>query len=161
MLGGDTPDHLKTYKILRTKSSRIFDELAVCTAKMFNTQIAVINFVDQYSIWNKKVSQVNKYPGLHTGTNVCSLAIINENVGAFKDLHVPTLMTNALIAAEHGMCFYASVAITNNEGIQIGSVCIADQQRRSFLPGEQEKLEWVAELIKKEMSKKTAGKLCA
>lgn len=155
-------EELKGYKILRTKSAKVFDELAAFTASLFHTQIAVISFVDQQNLWRKKELQFNRLSGLHIQTNVCSLAIVNEIAKAFGELSAaPMLITNALIAAELGMRFYASVPITNEEGITVGSVCIVDEKPREFFREEREKLEWVAEIVKKEMKRKSAKIICA
>jgi len=150
-------EELKGYKILRTKSAKVFDELAVLTASLFNTQIAVINFVDQHNIWRKKGLHANRVE-----TIVCSLAIVNESASDFAGLcAAPTLITNALIASELGMRFYAAAPIVTDEGVRLGSVCIVDKKQREFLPQEREKLEWVAEIVKKEMKKKSAQMMCA
>lgn len=152
---------MEGYKIIRTKSAKVFDELAAFTASLFNTEIAVISFVDQHNIWKKRGQQHHRFSWAHVETNVCSLAIANDSVGAFEGLFAtPALITNALIASELGMCFYVAVPILNDEGIRIGSVCIVDKKRREFLPQEQEKLEWVADMVKNEMSKRTTQMIC-
>lgn len=160
MAGKANLDHKKRYKVLGTSSSRIMDELASYTACIFDTQIAVINFVDQHDIWPKKVQLIDRLSGLEKETNVCSFAIINESVDSFEESGTaPALLTNALMAAEFGMRFYAVAPIKTEEGVQMGSVCILDQQRREFLPHDQERLAWVAGMIEKRMSKREAKKL--
>jgi GAF domain-containing protein len=155
-------EELRGYKILRTKSAKGFDELAAFTASLFGTQVAVISFVDHRNAWKKKGLQFSKLSGLHIETNVCSLAIANESVHAFEALcAAPTLITNALIASEMGMRFYAAAPITTDEGIRVGSVCILDRKQKEFLPKELEKLEWVAEIVKNEMTRKSAQMICA
>lgn len=155
-------EELKGYKIIRSKSSRLFDELAAFTANLFNTQVAVINFVDQHNVWVKKGQPLMKITVQHVETNVSSVAIANESANTFEMLFTaPSLFTNALVAAELGMGFYAAVPIVNEEGMQIGTVCILDKNRRVFLPEDQEKLEWIAGTVQKEMTKKTAQSLYA
>lgn len=149
----------KQYQIIKTKSSKVFDELVVFTANLFNTQMAVINFADPQNIWDKKGEPIKKIFRPRIDTSVCSLAIANESVNAFQKLSAaPYLTSNALIAAELGMGFYAAVPILNDEGTRLGTVCILDQQRREFLSQDLEKLAWVAEIVQKEMIKKTAQK---
>ncbi|WP_316817844.1 GAF domain-containing protein [Pedobacter nyackensis] len=155
-------ENLKGYQILCTKTSRFFDELSAFTASLFNTQIAVINFVDHHHFWTKKALSSKRLSNLQLETSVCSLAIANEIADAFEGLSVaPSLITNALIAAEFGMRFYAATPIVTDEGIRIGSVCIIDKVKREFLPQEKEKLEWVAEMVNREMNKKRAQRAFA
>lgn len=155
-------ENLKGYKILSPKSSRVFDELSAFTASLFNTQIAVINFVDHHNFWAKKGQPTKINSSLFIETSVCSLAIADESAKAFEGLSAaPALITNALIAAELGMNFYAAVPIVTDEGVRIGTVCIIDKAQRQFLPQEREKLEWVAGMVNREMNKKRAQKACA
>lgn len=149
----------KRYQIIKTKSSKVFDELVAYSASLFNVQIAVINFADPQNVWDKNGEPIKKILRPRLDTSVCSLAIANENVIAFQKLSVaPYLISNALIAAELGMGFYAAVPIINESGTCLGTVCILDQQRREFLSQDREKLEWVAGIVQKEMIKKIAPK---
>lgn len=155
-------EKLNAYRILYTRSTKFFDELAKLTAAMFNVQIAVINFVDQDSVWRKEGQPSCCPPGSYRETSICSLAILSECLGTFEGLSAaPKLMTNALIAGELGMNFYAAAPVLTDEGVQVGTVCIVDKAHRNFLPQEQEKLEWVAQMIQKEMNKRTAQRVCA
>lgn len=154
-------EQVKGYKVIRKKSSRVFDELAIYTASLFNTQIAIINFVDQHNLWQKKGQPLKQMKLPHAETDVCSLAISKENPNTFQTLAVaPALVTNPIIMSELGMAFYAAVPIVTAEGTQIGMVCILDKNRREFPAQEKRKLEWVAGMVQKEMEKKTARKLC-
>lgn len=153
-------EQLKGYKIIHKKSSRVFDELVVYTASLFNTQIAIINFVDQHNLWQKKGQHLNQVMQVYTETNVCSLAVANETSRNFQASSLePAHLTNPMIMAESGMAFYAAVPITTAEGVQVGTVCIVDKSRREFLAQDKEKLEWVAGMVQKEMEKKTSQNL--
>ncbi|WEK18838.1 MAG: GAF domain-containing protein [Candidatus Pedobacter colombiensis] len=150
------------YRIIYTKSETVFDDLAILTATIFDTPIAVINFVDQDYIWSKVKTQTNRGADLHTETSVCSLAILNEGDEMFEGLSVaPRLMSNPLIVGELGMKFYAAVPITTDEGFHAGSVCIIDKKHRTFMPHERKKLELIAAMVRKEMNKKMAKKIYA
>ncbi|SMC80716.1 GAF domain-containing protein [Pedobacter nyackensis] len=131
---------IKGYRILNTKPVRAFDELAVLTATVFNTSIALINFVDQDHDLTR---------------NVCSVAIIKENQRLLEALSTtPILISNAMIAGEMGMKFFASIPITNEEGFDIGMICIADEKSRVFTPQDKVKLERIGTLVRKEMDKR-------
>jgi GAF domain-containing protein len=157
-------ENLKKYKILYTKSEPVFDQLAAFTATMLNAPIALINFVDQDSVWMKAGQPAQPLPAFEgrSETSLCALAIINESVMAFESFaKQPGLMSNALIAGESGLQFYAAVPITTDEGFNVGTVCIVDKKRRQFLPHEQKQLEWVAVMVRKEMNKRIAERIYA
>ncbi|WP_316811248.1 GAF domain-containing protein [Pedobacter heparinus] len=155
-------ESLKNYKILYTKSAPVFDRLAAFTAKILKTPIALINFVDQDSVWLKEGQQARPSSPFEPETSLCSMAIINESGIEFEGFEKePALMSNALIAGESGLRFYAAVPITTDEGLPVGMVCIVDTKHRKFLPHEQKKLEWVAVRIRKEMNKRMAGQISA
>lgn len=161
-LGEQPRLELKRYRIIRTKSEAVFDDLVVLTARVFDTHIAVINFVDQDEIWSKVKIKSNQESSFTTATSICSLAIIDEKGGLFEGFSVaPRLLTSAIIAGEMGMKFYASVPITTDDGLCVGSICIIDKEQRTFLPQEREKLEWVATMVRKEMNKRMAKKMYA
>lgn len=159
-------DHENRYTVRGTSSSKIIDELASYAARFFDTKIAVINFVDQHDLFPKKGQPIDKFFGVYTETNVCSFAFINEiedylEVPFDEFIAVPALLTNAVIAAEFGMRFYAAAPIITDDGVQIGTVCILDRVRREFLPDDRDKLTMIAEMVKKQMNKREAKKLCA
>lgn len=131
---------LKGYHILNNKLASSFDELAVLTATIFNTSAVLINFVDQD----------------HTPTkNVCAVAVIKENQGLLDAISTaPILISNAMIAGELGMKFFASIPITNEDGLDVGMICIADEKSRVFTLQDKGELERISELVRKEMKKK-------
>lgn len=155
-------ENLKNYKILYTKSAPVFDQLAAFTAKILNTPIALINFVDRDSVWLKAGQEARPTLPFEKETSLCSMAIINESGIEFEDFEKePGLISNPLIAGESGLRFYAAVPITTDDGFAVGTVCIIDTKYRKFLPHEQKQLEWVATRIRKEMNKRMAGKISA
>lgn len=159
---GSRLENLKNYRILYTRSAPVFDQLAAFTAKTLNTPIALINFVDRDSVWLKDGGQCNSPSSFDEGSSLCAMAIVNESGIAFEGFEKqPGLMSNALIAGESGLRFYAAVPITTDEGFTVGTVCIVDTKHRKFLPQEQKKLEWIAVRIRKEMNKRMAAQISA
>lgn len=156
-------ENLKKYKIVYSKTESVFDQLAAFTATMLNTPIALINFIDRANVWTNLKNNRTQNTSIHESeSSLYAMAISNENAGAFKQFtDSPELMSNALIAGESGLKFYAAASINNNEGIRIGTVCILDKKYRSFSTYEQEQLDWIATMVAKEMNKKNAGSICA
>jgi GAF domain-containing protein len=64
------------------------------------------------------------------------------------------LLSNPLIAGEHGLRFYAAAPIATKEGFNIGVVCIIDRKPRSFGAEDQAKLESIARMVELEIEKR-------
>lgn len=148
-------ENLKKYKILYTKPEPAFDQIAAIAATMLNAPVAMINFVDRYTVWTK--ANQNGESGFEQDRDIClcSLAILKDKVTVYEDLSKEMhLISNPLIAGERGFKFYAAAPITTNEGFNVGVVCVVDKTSRTFTEEEQKKLEWVASLIRTEMNKR-------
>jgi len=145
-------ENLKNYKILYTQSETKFDQLSALTASMFNTPIAMINFVDKDQVWTKSTQGGHDNEAVERGSSLCSLAILKDSVTVFEDaLAEPILLSNPMVAGEFGLRFYAAAPIKTSEGFNVGAVCIIDTASRDFSEEDQKKLEWIADLIRIEM----------
>jgi len=150
-------ENLKQYKILHTKSERIFDRLAVTTARMLNVPLVMINFVDNQKVWGlagqERVSDIDSDPVI----SISSIAIQKESAVKFETITKnPGLILNPMVLGELGLQFFASAAITTNGGLNVGTVCVVDSKSRAFSSIDQRKLDEIASRITTEMNKRTA-----
>eukprot|EP01133_Synstelium_polycarpum_P004853 gene4853-5642_t len=108
----DRLENLKNYKIWRTRSEPVFDQLAGIAAALLDVPVAMINFIDRYSI---RLEQ----------SSLCSIAIVKGYAASFeKSVADPALISDPLVAGEYGWRFYAATDITTTEGLRIGTICI-------------------------------------
>jgi GAF domain-containing protein len=148
-------DSLKKYDIVYEQSEPIFDELAALTAMIFETPIAMINFVDKDRVWTKASQDGESGLNIERGTSLCSLAILKDEVTVFEDaLKERCLLANPLIAGEHRLRFYAAAPIGSKEGYNIGVVCVIDRKPRDFGPDDQAKLQSIARMVELEIEKR-------
>lgn len=155
-------ENLKKYKILNTKSEPLFDQLAAITATILNTPIAIINLVDRLKVWNGIEEDAENALESEGQISMCSFALLNDSAPIFEEAAKEfKLISNPLVAGEYGLRFYAAVPITTDDGFIVGNVCIVDQNFRNFSVQEQEKLEWVALLVRQEMNKRISLNACA
>jgi GAF domain-containing protein len=148
-------ESLKKYDIVYEQSEPIFDELAALTAMIFETPIAMINFVDKDRVWTKASQDGESGLNIERGTSLCSLAILKDEVTVFENaLEERCLLANPLIAGEHGLRFYAAAPIGSKEGFNIGVVCVIDRKPRDFGPDDQAKLQRIAHMVELEIEKK-------
>lgn len=148
-------ENLKKYKILYTRTEPIFDQLAAVAATVLKVPVAMINFVDQDKVWTKANQEGENGQEVPRGTSLCSLAILNDEVTVFENaLEEPCLIANPLVAGSFGLRFYAAAPIRSPEGFNLGAICVVDKKARKFTEKEQQKLEWVAAMIEKEVGKR-------
>lgn len=152
-------ENLEKYQILHTRSEPVFDELAALAATVLDMPVALINFIDGDKIWS---NELNLLPAFKVDAALCSMAVVKERIKAMEHLiEKPYLMANPIIAAESGLRFYASVPVTTESGLNVGMVCVADQQARSFPAEDRAKLVYIAGLIQKEMNERITRDFCA
>lgn len=148
-------EDLKDYKILHTKPEPVFDQLVAITAKMLDIPLAIINFVDNYKVWTLNKQNADTAVEIDDKINLCSIAIKNSSTSIFEnEIEELCLISNPLIAGEHGFLFYAAAPIITNGGINVGTVCVVDKISRTFSLSGQKKLDWVASMIRIEMNKR-------
>lgn len=148
-------ENLEHYKILHTKPEPIFDRLAATAAKMLDVPLAMVNFVDNQKVWGLAGQEINT--NYDTAVNISSIAIQKESITKFERLtENPGLILNPMVLGELGLQFFASAAITTNEGLSVGTVCIIDDKSRCFSSIDQKKLDWIASMITVEMNKRIA-----
>lgn len=149
-------ENLEKYDIRYTQSEPVFDTLAAHAAMLFGIPIAMINFVAKNYVWTKASQQGETGLNIERGTSLCSLAILRDEVTVFEDaLKERCLLSNPLIAGEHGLRFYAAAPIGTKEGFNIGVVCIVDRKPRDFGPEDQAKLENIARMVELEIEKRS------
>lgn len=150
-------ENLEQYKILHTRSEPIFDRLAATAAKMLNVPLAMVNFVDNQKVWGLAGQERNTNHDSDPVVNISSIALQKEYIAKFERItENPGLILNPMVLGELGLQFFASAAITTNEGLSVGTVCIIDDKSRCFNSIDQKKLDWIASMITVEMNKRIA-----
>lgn len=153
-------EKLGKYNIHHNRAEPIFDQLAAMTAKLLEMPIALINFVDEDKLWSNSLQGLPISFGVDVA--LCAMAVDHENLSLVNNLAgKPHLMVNPVTAAESGLRFYATVPITTGSGLNVGMICVADQNPRLFLPEEKAKLVCMASLVQKEMNQRIARDFCA
>lgn len=151
-------ESLKQYKILHTKSERIFDRLAVKTARMLNVPLVMINFVDNQKVWELAEQEGISDIDSDSEISISSIAIQKDSIAKFETITKnPGLILNPMFLGELGLKFFASAAITTNGGLNVGTVCVVDSKSRDFSSIDRKKLDEIASRITTEMNKRILG----
>lgn len=131
-------DALKQYQILDTPDDPSFNDLTRLLARLSDTPISFISFIDEKRQWfkSKHGLTINETP---REISFCTYTICSNDVFVIADtLTDPRFATNPLVTSYPQLRFYAGVPLVTNDGFALGTLCIAD-----YIPRElnQEQLE--------------------
>lgn len=144
--------YLSRYEVLRTLQERVFSEVVELAARIFSLPIALLNVVEEDLVRSGAQYGV---PGSVTQPRaevLCTDTVVRGEVVVYHDLAAvtPTPTTAAAMQATlaHHLRFYAAAPVRLAPGQPcVGTLCLLDQQPRSFTPEEQQLLESLAELV--------------
>jgi len=128
----DRVAELRRLKILDTGAERIFDELALLAARIFEVPIALVAFADPQRIWFKSCIglDVSEAPREIT---LCHHTIQQSKVFVVRDaLEDARFMCSPLVTTDPKVRFYAAAPILTDEGYALGVVCIVDRVPRQL-----------------------------
>lgn len=118
---------LQSYAILDTPAEEAFDQLAILAARICNTPMAMINFLDSERLWFKAAVGL---PLRQTGRSMafCSHALSGSRdplVVADARQH-PLFADNPLVTGEPHVRLYACVPLVTAEGAALGTLAVLD-----------------------------------
>ncbi|MHB1306422.1 MAG: PAS domain S-box protein [Limisphaerales bacterium] len=132
---------LREYRILDTPPEPAFDDLARLTARLCESPIAIISFVDQDRIWLKAAVGIDTRE-MPRQMSLCSTAILYPGPLVIEDLAVhPEFSQHPLVTGPEGFRFFASMPLRTPAGLGLGGLCVLDRKARQFRPDQLEALE--------------------
>jgi PAS domain S-box-containing protein len=141
---------LRRYQILDTPPEPAFDRIAEMAATLFQVPMAVVSLVDEDRVWFKSRLGIDA-DHCARDAGLCSSAIASPGVYYLGDAaHDERAVGHALVPAL-GIRFYAAAPLRTHNGLNLGTVCVLDQQPRELAPGEAEMLEMLAALAMNQM----------
>lgn len=141
---------LAPYRVLGTSPDAVFDEVVRFTAKLFNVPIALVSLVDEGSVWFKANFGLAGAERVERNESVCSVAILQDDTTVYEDLRrTPCQLTDPSVAKALNMQFYAGHPLRNQEGYQIGALCIIDRKPRQLSAAEITRLQKLAAVVMK------------
>ncbi len=139
---------LAPYRVLGTAPDAVFDEVVRLTAKLFNVPIALVSLVDEGSVWFKANFGLAGAERVARKESVCSVAILDEQTTVYNDLVAePCQLTDPGVAEALHMRFYAGHPLRDEQGYNIGALCIIDRQPRQLSAPEQQRLQELAGIV--------------
>ncbi|WP_432670003.1 GAF domain-containing protein [Flavobacterium sp. SM2513] len=138
---------LREYEILDTPKEAAFDLITQLATKILNVPMALISLIDTDRIWFKStqgiaLTEISKEEGL------CVSAIMGKEIYMVENASTDSrTMKNSLVTSEFGVQFYASMPLTVKNGVNLGTLFIADTKPRTLTPHEQDLLKDLADLV--------------
>uniref|UniRef100_UPI004048F5F7 sensor histidine kinase n=1 Tax=Flavobacterium sp. TaxID=239 RepID=UPI004048F5F7 len=136
------------YELFDTSPEEAYDNITFLASQVCQTPISTITLVDEQRQWFK--SKIGfSHDGSPKSTSFCALAIANE-----EDITiVPNLMQDpdfSEIGRLNGLekdGFYASVAIKNEKGVVLGTLCVIDYVSKTLTENQLKSLVILAKQV--------------
>ncbi len=143
---------LRSLGVLDTQPEERFDRLTRMAKRLFGVPIALVSLVDEDRQWFKSCMglSVSETP---RDISFCGHAILSDETfiipNATKD---ERFADNPLVVGDPKIRFYAGCPLNAENGRKMGTLCIIDQQARSFSKEDLEALEDLASMVEREFA---------
>ena len=138
---------LRHYFLLGTEAEPAFDELARLAAFVCAAPIALITFLDSERLWLKSGIGWEGAP-IPRETSFCAYAILEEGVFVVEHSEQDErFASNAYVAGEPRIRFYAGAPLTTADGLRLGTLCVMDRTTRRLTLEQQSALETLAQQV--------------
>jgi phosphoserine phosphatase RsbU/P len=142
---------LQALEILDTPSEARFDRIVEVAARVFRTPIAYVAMVDANRQWFKAGCGVNQSE-THRSTSFCSHTILQNSPMVVPDaLLDPRFVDSPLVVGDPYIRFYAGHPLVGPGGRNVGTLCLADRQPRTFDDNDLEMLARFAAMVEHEL----------
>lgn len=142
---------LRSLDVMDTLPEERFDRLTRMTKRMFGVPIALVSLVDENRQWFKSciglgLSETSR------DISFCGHAILGEGVFVIPNtIEDQRFADNPLVLGDPNIRFYAGCPLVLN-GRKLGTLCIIDQQPRSFDKEDIEALKDLASMVERELA---------
>ena len=138
---------LERLNILDTEDEEVFDRIAEVTRRIFDVENSAVSLVSDERQWFKAfcgwdVQQTDRTLSL------CAHAIVEEDILVIEDLEAdPRFSDHPLVESDIEVRFYAGAPLVVEDGLYIGTLCVADPSPRTFTPDERAVLSQLAGFV--------------
>jgi sigma-B regulation protein RsbU (phosphoserine phosphatase) len=142
---------LRALEILDTPSESRFDRIVELAARIFRTPIAYVAMIDANRQWLKAGCGVEAM-GTSRNTSFCAHTILHDGPLVVPDaLLDPRFADSPLVVGEPFIRFYAGHPLAGPTGRNVGTLCLADREPRTFGEAELEILARLAAMVEHEL----------
>ncbi|MGI9542381.1 MAG: ATP-binding protein [Cyclobacteriaceae bacterium] len=138
---------LYSYNILDTEAEQQFDDLTMLAAEIFEVPICLITLVDEDRQWFKSkigldVSETSRE------VSFCQYAIMGEELLEVEDANEDErFRNNPLVTDQPKIRFYARAPLIDDEGLNLGTLCVIDREPKKLGQDQKKALEALASTV--------------
>ena len=138
---------LERYALLDTPAEQAFDRITALAAKLFGTPIAWISLVDANRVWHKSNYGIDTAKSPRDGA-FCAYTILGSDPFIVPDAAADLRFAHSpLVTGPTHIRFYAGAPLVTPEGLNLGSLCVADTAPRALSEAEATSLTHLAGLV--------------
>jgi formate hydrogenlyase transcriptional activator len=141
---------LRRYQILDTPPEPAFDRIAEMAANFFHVPMAGVSLVDEDRVWFKSRIGINAHQTARDA-GLCSTAMLSQGVFHLRDAAHDERATAHSLVHDLGIRFYAGAPLRTEQGQNLGTVWVLDQNPRDLASSEAEMLWTLAALAMNQM----------
>ncbi|MBB5365300.1 sensor domain-containing diguanylate cyclase [Deinococcus humi] len=142
---------LARYDILDTPREEVFDRITRLAARLLDTPVAAINFVDQDRQWGKSNVGLGDTAAPRRDS-FCAWTILQDGPLVIENTQAdPRFVHNPMVTGEPHIRMYAGTPLTTPAGQRIGTLCVADDQLHPLSAGDLQALQDLAALAMGEL----------
>lgn len=142
---------LRALKILDTSHEERFDRVTRMAKRMFNVSISLVSLIDEDRQWFKSRQglEVAETP---RDISFCGHAINQEGLFIIPDaIEDERFADNPLVTGAPNIRFYAGYTLKIREGLNIGTLCLIDEQPRVMAAEDMQLLRDLGAMIEQEI----------
>jgi PAS domain S-box-containing protein len=152
---------LQNLGLLATDREERFDRLTRMSARMFNVPIAYVSLLDRERQCIKSSVGID-FQQTPRSESFCGHTILEREPLVIPDaLADARFHDNPLVAGPPHIRFYAGVALTTEDDLAVGTLCLADRRPREFSAEDHDLLKQIATLARDEINYRGRRQLAA
>jgi PAS domain S-box-containing protein len=129
---------LYRYQVLDTPPEVAFDRITALAARLFKTPTVLISLVDESRVWFKSSIGFGT-PEVCRNDALCNVAILSDEPLIVPDTLLDDRLTcNPFVQGEPATRFYAGAPLIDQNGFNLGALCLLDTVPHAPLTAEEE-----------------------
>lgn len=142
---------LRGLNILHTPAEERFDRLTRLAKRLFNVPNSVVTLLDDKQLYFKSCDGFDDKPVSRENT-FCGHAILRDEVMVVEDARDDERFhDNPMVASAPGIRFYAGCPLRTPAGARVGTLCVFDDEPRSFSAEDSHALRDLASMAEAEL----------
>lgn len=142
---------LKLMQVLDTPGDEKLDRVTSLASKLFNVPIALVSLVDDDRQWFKSRHglEATETP---RAVSFCGHAILGDDLFVVPDASAdPRFHDNPLVTSDPNVRFYAGYPLKTRSGHRVGTLCVIDNQARTFDEKDRDLLRDLGQLAEQQL----------